>query len=85
MRALTFCIVEVFFKTALSDEVVCVCECVSCSLPFIQSKVNHSNVKYKYMYITLTTPTKAHQFAIFMNNKETFELMETLTKIAIQE
>ncbi|KAL5499467.1 hypothetical protein EMCRGX_G010893 [Ephydatia muelleri] len=36
-------------------------------------------------YITLTTPTKAHQFSMFMNIKETFELMETLTKIAIQE
>ena len=28
-------------------------------------------------YITLTTPTKAHQFSMFMNIKETFELMET--------
>eukprot|EP00731_Ephydatia_muelleri_P012571 Em0006g1465a len=36
-------------------------------------------------YITLTTPTKAHQFSMFMNIKETFELMETLTKIAIQD
>ena len=36
-------------------------------------------------YITLTTPTKAHPFSMFMNIKETFELMETLTKIAIQE
>ena len=34
-------------------------------------------------YITLTTPTKTHH--VFMNIKETFELMETLTKIAIQE
>ena len=33
-------------------------------------------------YITPTTPSKAHH--MIMNIKETFELMETLTKIAIQ-